>query len=52
MTTIDMAETISTSLPVFNDVRAWYGPDLAQKQTGSHCWMQTTSLKLMPQSPM
>ncbi len=31
MTTIDMAETISTSLPVFNDVRAWYGPDLAQK---------------------
>lgn len=31
MTTIDLAETISTSLPVFNDVRAWYGPDLAEK---------------------
>lgn len=32
MTTIDMAETISTSLPVFNDVRAWYGPALAQNR--------------------
>lgn len=31
MTTTNTAETTSTQLPIFNDVRAWYGPDLAKK---------------------
>lgn len=30
MTLIDTAEAIRNELPVFNDIRAWYGADLAQ----------------------